>query len=295
MRKIGIVVAVLTLGVASMAWGHVWGNQLYFAVQFPDENIPVVDGILNDWVPVPEIPYLIGNDVLADMYYGNTVQGEIDVSDMSIRSMWGWNDNNNLIYAMAEVFDDVHIADRDTPNAWWADDAWEIYVDPLHIEPTEQDQDAGTKTSLNVSFPPGPPGTNAIGQMLPPFEWRDEAEDGIQWGIGWGFEGEMYGESTYFYEIWFKPWDFVAPDGDIASVEWSDLEEDQLIHMSMAFDDDDDGGTERTNFWSTSDNTCCAADSDMILNSLDEDIDWGSAPTAVQSNTWGRIKSQFSE
>ena len=63
--------------------------------------------------------------------------------------------------------------------------------------------------------------------------------------------------------------------------------------MSMAFDDDDDGGTERTNFWTTTDGGCCQADSDMILSEMDDSIDWGSVPTAVQSDAWGRIKSQF--
>ena len=64
--------------------------------------------------------------------------------------------------------------------------------------------------------------------------------------------------------------------------------------MSMAFDDDDDGGTERTNFWTTTDGGCCKADSDMILNELDDSIDWGSQEgTAVQSDSWARIKSQF--
>ena len=74
----------------------------------------------------------------------------------------------------------------------------------------------------------------------------------------------------------------------------AELEVDQLIHMSMAFDDDDDGGTERTNFWTTTDGGCCRADSDMILNELDDSIDWGSQEgTSVQSDSWARIKSQF--
>ena len=31
----------------------------------------------------------------------------------------------------------------------------------------------------------------------------------------------------------------------------------------------------------------------MILSELDDSIDWGSQATAVQSDSWGRIKSQF--
>ena len=53
-----------------------------------------------------------------------------------------------------------------------------------------------------------------------------------------------------------QPFDFIAEDGDLDNSTLSDIEEDQLIHMSMAFDDDDDGGTERTNFWTTTDTGC---------------------------------------
>ena len=130
--------------------------------------------------------------------------------------------------------------------------------------------------------------------MLPAHAWRTDPDTSPYWGFGWSFEGEEYGESTYFYEIWMQPFEFIAEDGNLDNSPLAPLEVDQLIHMSMAFDDDDDGGTERTNFWTTTDGGCCKADSDMILNELDDSIDWGSQEvTAVQADSWGRIKSQF--
>jgi hypothetical protein len=292
MRKVLIIAAILTLGIATMVMAHTRGGELFFAVNFPDENIPTVDGILNDWAAVPDVPYLIGSDLFVDFEVGTSTRGEIDVSDMSIRALWGWNDNNNQIYVMAEVFDDVHTIARETPNAWWADDAWEIYIDPLAETNLDQDRDGGNgMTSYNMSVPVA---QDNIGQMLPPFEWRDEIEDGIMWGFGWTFEGEMYGESTYFYELWVQPYDFIAKGGDLETVVWSDLEVEQIIHMHMAFDDNDDGPMLRTNQWSTTDQGgCCKADTDMLLSDVDESIDWGATPTAVKSDTWGRIKSQF--
>ena len=37
----------------------------------------------------------------------------------------------------------------------------------------------------------------------------------------------------------------------------------------------------------------CIRDSDMVMSEFDDSIDWGSQATAIQSDTWGRIKSQF--
>ena len=67
---------------------------------------------------------------------------------MAIRSFWGWNDNNDRLYAMAEVFDDRHIADRSAPDEWWADDAWEIYIDVAHLDIEEQRWEDGTRQNL---------------------------------------------------------------------------------------------------------------------------------------------------
>ena len=293
MRRICVLAAMLALGVSSQADAHAWGNQLFFGVQFPDGNEPTIDGDSSDWDVVPDNPYLIGNDLFADMYYGTTTQGEIDISDMSIRSMWGWNENSQLIYAMAEVFDDIHVVDRDEPNAWWADDAWEVYLNPLHQERSEQTfgaEEGWSRYYIGISVPEA---AGNIGDALPGFEWRDKPEDGVQWGVGWSFTGEEFGESTYTYELWMKPWDFVSLDGDLDSIEWTVLEEEKILGMSMAFDDDDIGGTERTNFWSTDDIGCCVGANDLWLSGLDDSIDWGDQMTAVQSDTWGRIKTQF--
>ena len=254
MRRVCIPVVLLTLCMAVGAWGHAWNNQLFFAVQFPDANVPVVDGNLSDWSVVPDVPYLIGSDLFADPYYGDLIQGEIDVSDMAIRSFWGWNDSNNRLYAMAEVFDDRHIADRAAPDEWWADDAWEIYIDVAHLDPaSEQRWEDGSKQSWNLSVPIA---ADNIGQMLPSHAWRTDPDTSPYWDFGWSFTGEEFGESTYSYEIMMQPFDFIAEDGDLDNSTLSTIEEDQLIHMSMAFDDDDDGGTERTNFWTTTDTGC---------------------------------------
>jgi hypothetical protein len=255
MRRVWPLVALLSVGLVTMAESHSRGGELFFAVQFPDANIPAVDGDLSDWAMVPDVPYVIGSELMGDFVYGTGERGEMDVSDMSIRAIWGWNDNNERLYLMAEVFDDVHVADRDTPNAWWADDAWEIYIEPNHLGPEEEGYGyVGGLQSFNMSVPIA---SDNLGQMLPPHEWKDDIDDGINWGFGWSFEGEIYGESTYFYELWIQSYDFTPEDGNLDGTIFSEFDVEDIIHMSMAFDDDDDGGTERTGYWATTDSGGC--------------------------------------
>jgi cellulose/xylan binding protein with CBM9 domain len=292
MRKSLILLPLLILCLATMAWGHYPPGEFLFAVQFPDENLPTVDGNIAEWSVIPQIPYEVGNDMMSDAVYSK-VRGEIDVSDLSVRQIVGWNDNNNRLYIMAEVFDNVHNADREDPAQFWADDAWEIYINPTHEDGGD---DAGLdytiKQSFNFAMPPI--GGN-WGQNLPDFEWRVDPFNNDTWQLDFSFEGEEFGESTYYYELWIQPLDFIPEDGDREAAEETDLEEGQIIAMSWTFGDFDEPGTTYQGFWSTSPNGCCRADNDMVMSEMDDSIDWGAAPTAVESNTWGRIKAQFSE
>lgn len=299
MRKT-LVSALLAAVISLPALAHFPPGELLFAVQFPDENIPVIDGNHADWAAVPQIPYEVGNDKYSDSVYSKA-RGEIDVSDLSVRQIVGWNDNTNLLYFMAEVFDNVHTRDAEEPNAWWSDDAWEVYVSPTHPEVegggghAPGSEGGILKVGYNWSMPPT---AGAWGGYNPPFDWVTEPDNNDAWKFAYTFEGEEFGESTYFYEAWIRPFDFIPDDGDREAAEETDLEEGQIIAISWTFGDFDiPGGAaleDYQGFWSVSPNNCCRADNDMVMNELDDDIDWGAAPTtSVESSTWGRIKTEF--
>ena len=297
MRKI-VLSALLVAGLALPALAHLPPGELFFAVQFPDANVPVIDGNHADWGVVPQIPYEVGNDKYSDSVYSK-LRGEIDVSDLSVRQVVGWNDNTNLLYFMAEVFDNVHSRDAETPNAWWADDAWEIYISPTHPEIEggggyAPGQDGILKIGYNFSMPPT---AGAWGGYNPPFEWVTDPDNNDAWKMAYTFSGEEFGESTYFYEAWIRPFDFIPDDGDRAAAEETDLEEGQVIAISWTFGDfDTPGGAaleDYQGFWSISPQGCCRADNDMVMSELDDNIAWGDQATAVESNSWGRIKTQF--
>jgi len=294
LRRISAITALVVVGSAAWALAHFPPGEFLFAVQFPDANVPTVDGNIAEWGVIPQVPYEVGNAMYSDAVYSK-LRGEIDVSDLSVRQIVGWNDNNNRLYLMAEVFDNVHNADREDPGQFWADDAWEIYIAPTHPEaegggPYAAGEGGITKQSFNFALPPV--GGN-WGQNLPDFEWRVDPFNNDTWKIGYSFEGEEFGEGTYFYEMWIQPLDFIPDDGSRADVEETDLEEGLVIAMSWTFGDFDEPGTTYQGFWSTSPNGCCRADNDMVMSEVDDSIDWGAQPTSIQSDTWGRIKSQF--
>ena len=111
MRRVFTILTVAALATTG-AWAHSPPGEFLFAVQFPDANVPTVDGDLAEWEVVPKIPYEYGNEWYSDSAFGSGTRGEIDVSDLSVRQIVGWNDNNNRLYLMAEVFDNVHNSDR---------------------------------------------------------------------------------------------------------------------------------------------------------------------------------------
>ena len=205
LTKLGLA-AVLVTGLSTSAFGHAPAGELYFAVQFPDGLVPTMDGDLSDWDVVPIDPYTIRNDRL----YSPVAEiqpvgrGEIDVSDINIRHIIGWNDNMNKLYVMSEVFDNVHNLDRENPSAFWQDDAWEVEVNPDHT-PTEE-HNLADEPANNFSYKWAVPPVEGAYQFYRPVSALEWLVDGSEWvDFGWGYDGEQFGESTYYYELAITP------------------------------------------------------------------------------------------
>ena len=297
MRKI-VLSAVLTVAMALPVLAHFPPGEFFFAVQFPDANVPVIDGNHADWGVVPQVPYEVGNDRYSDSVYSK-LRGEIDVSDLSVRQVVGWNDNTNLLYFMAEVFDNVHSRDAETPNAWWADDAWEIYINPTHAEIDggggyAPGQEGIIKIGYNFSMPPT---AGAWGGYNPPFDWVTDPANNDAWSMAYTFSGEEFGESTYIYEFAVQPISSMPKNNEATEdqVNIHDLSEGETIHIGIIVNEVDGGegeGDNRIGQWGTQVEGCCHADMDLLIAPVDPDILWPTA-TAVEAASWGMIKAQY--
>ncbi len=299
LSKLGLAAALIT-AMSSMAFGHAPPGELYFAVQFPDNLVPTMDGDLSDWDVVPIDPYTIRNDRL----YSPVAEiqpvgrGEIDVSDINIRHIMGWNENANKLYVMSEVFDNIHNADRENPSAFWQDDAWEVEVNPDHT-PTEEHNLEGEPAN-NFSYKWAVPPVEGSYQYYRPVSALEWLVDGSDWvNFGWGFSGEQFGESTYRYELAITPITSLPNDASATPDQAVvfDLGENEIIHTSITVGDFDEACTECVlesyqGFWTMSPEMCCTGTNDVVLAEMEPSLA-SAASTAVESVSWGQIKAAY--
>lgn len=301
-RVIAVLSTLFVLCLAIAASGHNPPGELFFAVQFPDNAVPAMDGNISDWAIVPADPYTVRNDRLyspvADIQ--PVGRGEIDASDINIRHLIGWNDRRNKLYFMTEVFDNVHNADREDPAAFWSDDAWEVEVDPDHT-PTEEHNLEGQPVN-NISYKWAVPPVDGSYQYYRPLANLTWLVDGSEWvDFGWGFEGEQFGESTYHYELAITPIQSMPNDEATAldGVQVHDLEENEIFHLSVTVGDFDEPCTECAlesyqGFWTMSPESCCTGTNDWVMAELDPQL-VAAVGTAVEQVSWGQIKAGFTE
>ena len=259
-----------------------------------------MDGDLSDWDVVPIDPYTIRNDRL----YSPVAEiqpvgrGEIDVSDINIRHIMGWNDNANKLYVMSEVFDNIHNADRENPSAFWQDDAWEVEVNPDHT-PTEEHNLEGEPAN-NFSYKWAVPPVEGSYQYYRPVSALEWLVDGSEWvNFGWGFSGEQFGESTYRYELAITPITSLPNDASATPDQAVvfDLGENEIIHTSITVGDFDEACTECVlesyqGFWTMSPEMCCTGTNDVVLAEMEPSLA-SAASTAVESVSWGQIKAAY--
>ena len=287
-----ILSASLVIAVAVSA--HNPPGELFFAAQFPDNLVPTMDGNLADWDIVPIDPYTIRNDRL----YSPVAEiqpvgrGEIDASDMNIRHVFGWNDNLNKIYVMSEVFDNIHNNDRQDAARFNHDDAWELEVNADHT-PTEE-HNVTDEPANNFSYKWAVPPVEGQYQFYRPNASLSWLLDGSKWvDFGWGFSGDQFGESTYFYELAVTPiWGLPRENATPENTEFMDLEENDVVHLSIAMGDLE-SGDEYQGFWTLTAEGSNTSVTDFIATPPDPAL--GEPTTAVEGTTWGAIKAGFIE
>lgn len=304
--KYSLLFALVALvGLPGVARAHWDAGTVWFVVQFPDGATPTVDGDHGDWDGVPS-SYGIDNSVFNDargLIPEGWTHADWDVTDFNMFHRIGWSDTENKLYLATQVFDDEHNMDR--TSHWSEDDSWEVSFTINHdafVNVEEggyadiSDATIGINSRYNFSVPVHP--------TLGDFFWMRPGDlTGTEWlwpGTDWiefnyTFDGDEFGESTYYYEMSIKPigsyplgLDGYQPD----DLDVWDLEEGEIVHISLVMiDNDGPDNSYRTpgccGYWSTLDN-CCSAVNDWVLAGPDEAF-----TTSVEADSWGRIKARF--
>ena len=299
MKRLTILglVAIGLFAFALSAGAHQPPDELLVAVQFPAGNEPIIDGNTDDWAVVPLDQYGIFTESLFSIhgFAGEVGRGELDVSSLQISHLVGWSDATNNNYVLTTVFDDLHTIRRQDLGRFFWDDSFEHEFNWLHEAQEDLNaNDLRTNFSYKFALPP----------LEDTFEWiwsRDISwpTSGSKWlEVGYDFEGDEYGEGTYFYELRVFAIDRVPTGGEAQpeQVEEHDLTENEVIHISLTVNEVDGGDgneTPRTGMWSTNPIQCCFAGNDFLLAPMDSSIVWPKPMTSVEVDSWGRIKDQF--
>jgi hypothetical protein len=286
---IGLAV-ILGLGTVSLVGAHAPVGELFFAVQFPDNAVPTIDGDLSDWNIVPESPYVLRADKMFDpAQFQEAGRGELDLSDFNPMHILGWNDSMNKVYFANQVFDNIHNTDREDPARHWNDDNWEVEVNPTHLAAEEQNLEGEPVNRIAYKWVVPP--VEGVYQSIEPvgdLAWLSDGSDYVSYG--WGFTGDMYGESTYYYEMSITPIGSLPRENATPeNTEFVDLEEDEIIHISI-FNGDIDNADVYQGFWGTTPESSNIALNDFVLAPMDPAVE-EAVGTAVEKVSWGQIKA----
>ena len=287
MKKLALILAIVM--VASASWAHLPVDVVFPAVHFPDANIPTIDGNLVDWDVITE-GYWINHEQLTETVKG--VGTDWDATDLALRAIVGYNPNTNKLYVMEDRFDDQI----------WVTTGWEpmeMVFDADHsggmfnVWPDVEDQDQKDLLhgahAQNYGWNQGGPGLNHWGKA----QWITEAPYGAFAKSQTVDEG---GEGQFFAEYQLTPFDNLNWNGIDQSTIGS-LVEGNITGYHFTIIDSDIETYE--GYWTLSGATDSYFQGDLLsdffLAPIDPDIPWGDQATAVESSSWGRIKSTFAE
>jgi hypothetical protein len=296
----------LVLGGVSIGLAHEPPGMVFYAFQFPLNAVPAIDGDLSDWDVVPREVFEIS---LENGDIQETVRGDAgnDLSDLNARNLVAWNEQTNRVYSMANVVDELLNNNRDDPTVYNYDDDFNLFIDSDHsggdmysddwttLETDEEKRALfyTTGQAYQIHVPPIDgywafmliEATNWLttGQELPFPEYLE---------IGWSRTGETNGPGTYSYEIKATPWEYWDWDGPDQSTI-VDLEEGKIIHIGFMYKDYDldDGRYDGSYDFPAVHNVWRNANllGDFELLPVDTEL----FPTAVENDSWGRIKSHY--
>ena len=303
-KKIIIIAAVLGLVLASFtpSSAHQRTDRNWAAVQVPIDvagvRTVVMDGDLGDWDNVPSVFWVTHNDLI-EVVTGT--QGDPDPGNLAERLIVGWSPETNLVYVMEERFDDLWYGTLDDTN-----DKLELVLDADHSGGQFQGVESIDLDPERWAGAAAQDWQQSLHQEAQLWLWGGGVWASVEpyAGIRWNVEGEAGGPATLFQESWFTTFDDLPASStgpDDPDLKIHDLQEGQVMGIGMAIQDDDNGpGNSYNGYWvSTGDiNMYFNADSlvDYVLLGFDAN-NWvsDSDDTAVEDDSWGRIKAGFSK
>jgi hypothetical protein len=307
----GLLALSLILGV-NAAMAHEPPGVTYYAFEFPNHAIPTIDGDLSDWDMVPEAFWVTREADFEETVVGNDTEVRLD--DFNVSHILGWNNDANRLYVTADVYDDYFKRDKEDPSGVDWDDGFDFIVDAdhsggdlwngdWHAEEHDDQIDLIFVSGQNYRYYTPPLDGYYIFMLGRGFVGNDnflttgrEIVAPSYLEVGWTVDAELHGPGARTYEMMVTPWEnmYRGEDGESRSTI-VDLEAGKVLGIAYMFKDFDvpvEGERYSASYdfpplHDTWRNSSLLADFELL------EVDDSLFPTAVETDTWGRIKSDF--
>ena len=291
-----LLTMAMALGLASGASAHI-GDKIYLIFEIPDADrasIDLKDGSVADWEDVVGDPSLVATDFYADPTVGEGAQ--YDPADLDYRIWLGWNSTDSILYLAQERVDNVYINTYPGGNVGdlWSYDSVEFMLDGDHtggdytgsadVNWTADEQKLNNNRTAQqyLGIATSPDG-KTVGYLGAGAGWVNELPyaDG-----GGGATGE--GPTTTVMELYVTPFDDLIWNSPGDSKP-SALASGKIIGFKLSIPDFDTAPQAYRAFHTLTGQAATwryaerFADGRLV----------GSGVTAVESETWGRVKASF--
>jgi hypothetical protein len=297
---LAVLVIGLVLGLAGGASAHI-GDTVWLIFEIADADvvdIDLQDADITDWEDVVGDASLTAADMFADPTVGEGAP--YDPADMDYRLWFGWNETASALYGAMERTDDVFVneyAGGDLASTWKHDGSFEFMVDGDHsggdysnaANPDWTDEEktmAHNRTAQQfIGIADAPDGQHITYQGA---------------GNGWytvapyaGGGGGTTGDAPAVSVVEF----FVTPGDDIiwnseADSKFSSLTAGKIIGFQMSIPDFDTEPAKYRAFHTITGQPATWRYADRFA---DGRLVSAGGSTAVEADSWGRIKASFGE
>ena len=304
MLAVALAVTGLVLLTFETSFAHLRTDRNWAIVQVPIDVDGVrdvqMDGDLGDWDNVPSV-FWVTHDDLIETVTGTL--GDPDPSNLAERIIFGWSPKTNILYFMEDRFDDFFYGTIDNNF-----DTVEVMLDfdhsadPIFQNVASEGLDAERwEGALSQNYRYQLQNENQM-WLWGAAPWAGEEPYS---GVRWTYEGELVGGPTTLHmEMWFTPFDDLPTNStsiDDERIIIHEMKEGEIMGVGFSVQDDDDGADGSYNgYWTNSGDTeiyfKATAMVDYVFLGWNESI-WvaGENVTAVEEDSWGRIKAGFSE
>jgi len=302
-KKVFIISIFLVFGLASMCFAHSEANGIgYYALEVPADVTITVDGDDSDWAWF-DPSFIYGPDDMQELRTGE-MPPKSDI-DIAARVAWTGTDRDNKWYGFYRVTDDTLIVTATAFDDGWRDDDLEAVPDPDHSGGHSAGESgiqmtAGQQFTMHVPVPgvyESPYGNGGWWlryKVDPEMHWVDELADSF---VGTVPPGAGTGSTNVIvnYEFGMPLWDEVLPEGEAASTRHM-FAAGETVGFAYTLNEADNAEEGRSHQITTAGGDNAHGNQDLLssftlLTVGEYDRQAG---TAVESNTWGKIKATFS-